>query len=153
MSQIVRAYATVAILASVAAAAGAQITNRNELRGEVLEALDALNSATLRGDSAALDRLYADDYVFVTYRGTIENKQHQIELLKSGTMKFTERTASEINVRVFGDDMAIVVYRRRQQATVGGASRPSDVRVTNVWSKTQGRWQLLSGQVTPIQAP
>lgn len=119
-------------------------------REEVLEAWNALNQASVHVDVAALERLYADDYVFVTYRGTIENKSHQIELFKSGVMKFSERTPSEVNVRMFGNDMAVIVYRRHQQATVGGAPRPEDVRVTNVWLRRSGRWQLVSGQVTPI---
>lgn len=151
--RIIVTCAAAMLLGSIASTARAQTVGQTAFRDEVLSALRALDSATLRADSAALERLYADDYVFVTYRGTIESKRHQIELIKSGTMRFTERTPSELNVRLFGEDMAVVVYRRHQQATVAGAARPSDVRVTGVWLKRGGRWQIVSGQVTPIQGP
>ncbi len=157
MRPVLTSFIALALLAS-ARDAGAQNANAARVSSasaeqEVLAAMAALNAATLAGDSAALQQLYADDYVFVNYRGGVDNKAHQIELLRTGEMKFATRTASEVNVRTFGDSMAIVVYRRSQKATVRGAERPGDVRVTNAWVKRSGRWQLVSGQVTPIQMP
>src|SRR5260370_40021342 len=64
-------------------------------------------------------------------------------------MKFSAATIEDVVVRVYGDT-AVAIKRRTQVATVGTRTNPgARPRVTSVWVKRQGRWQLVSGQVTP----
>jgi len=120
---------------------------------EVLRAAQEEDEATRRNDVDALARIYGDDYLFVTYAGSVTNKEYQVEAFRSGFMRIPARTPEDVIVRVYGDT-AVKITRRKQTATVGlrsGVNR--EQRVTSVWVKRRGQWQLVSGQVTPILEP
>ena len=138
----------------VPAEAGAEIPNgASQAEQEVLKAAQEEDDATVRNDIDALARFYGDDYLFVCYAGCLTNKEYQLEAFRSGFMRIPARTPEEVIVRVYGDT-AVKITRRKQTATVGlrsGVNRGQ--RVTSVWVKRQGRWQLVSGQVTPILEP
>ena len=118
---------------------------------EVTKANDELDDATSRNDAAALSRIYADDYVFVAYNGTVHTKEDQVRAVRSGVLRFTSYTVIERTTRIYGA-IAVTVLRRKQAATVRGEPRPDDVRATRVWVKRNGTWQLVSAQVTPVSA-
>ena len=138
----------------VPAGTGAEIPNgASQAEQEVLKAAQEEDDATVRNDIDALARFYGDDYLFVCYAGCLTNKEYQLEAFRSGFMRIPARTPEEVIVRVYGDT-AVKITRRKQTATVGlrsGVNRGQ--RVTSVWVKRQGRWQLVSGQVTPILEP
>ena len=108
-----------------------------------------LTDATRRNDVATLSRIYADDYHFTTYRGTTANKADQLRAFQTGEMHFDSATVSDRRVRIYGD-AAVITGHRRQTATVRGERRPSDVRITRVYVRHNGEWQLVAAQVTPI---
>ena len=110
--------------------------------------MEELTHAARRNDADALGRIYGDDYLFVGFAGFLDNKEGQVEAIRTGFMK-TSPTTIDVSVRVYGDT-AVVIRRRKQVATVGTRHSEGYQRVTNVWVKRQGRWQLVSGQVTPI---
>src|SRR5260370_9545952 len=64
-------------------------------------------------------------------------------------MILSAASKEDVVVRIYGDP-AVAIKRRTQVATVGTRTNPgARPRVTSVWVKRQGRWQLVSGQVTP----
>ena len=137
----------------VQAAAEPEIPNgASQAEREVLKASNESAEATRRNDADALARIYGDDYLFVVYNGSLSTKEIQLESLRSGFMKFSAATTEDIAVRVYGDT-AVVIKRRKQVATVGARTTAAAARVTQVWVQRQGRWQLVSGQVTPILEP
>lgn len=113
----------------------AEIANSpSQAEREVLKARQELDDATTRNDVDALARIYGDDYLFVTYAGTLTNKQYQLEAFRSGFMRIPARTPEEVMVRVYGDT-ALTITRRKQTATVAGQTRSPEQRVTGVWVK------------------
>ncbi len=128
----------------------AEIPNgASQAEQEVLKITQELTDATVRNDVDAVGRIYGDDYLFVAFNGNLENKESQLEAFRSGFMKFSAATIEDVVVRVYGDT-AVAIKRRTQVATVGTRTNPgARPRVTSVWVKRQGRWQLVSGQVTP----
>jgi len=61
------------------------------------------NDAHLRGDTPALDRLWADELVAIVPKMTPLPKQDALAFARSGRMKFLRYESSEIGVRVYGD--------------------------------------------------
>ncbi len=105
--------------------------------------------ALVRADTAALERIWADDYSFTNPGGNVMDKAGYIGALKSGGLKFETLDIADMKVRVYGD-AAIVTGR----ATVKGKSDTQDindqVRYTSMYVKRQGRWQAVAMQATRI---
>ncbi len=105
--------------------------------------------ALVRADTAALERMWADDYSFTNPGGNVMDKAGYIGALKSGGLKFETLDIADTKVRVYGD--AAVVTGR---ATVKGKGDNQDindqVRYTTMYVKRQGRWQAVATQATRI---
>jgi uncharacterized protein (TIGR02246 family) len=101
------------------------------------------DQAIQRGDLAAIDRIYADDYISTGALGTVRTKAQVIEDLKSGTLKIEAITSDEINVRAHGD--TVIVTGR---TTTKGQDRGQDIsgqnRFTQVYMKRNGQWQIVA---------
>lgn len=108
------------------------------------------NEAILKGDAAALDRMTADDYTFITLRGELRTKAEIVKGFKSGSFKYESREISDLNIRVYGNT-AIVTGRSNQKGTENGKDYSGDYRFTRVYFKQHGRWQTVALQTTLIQ--
>lgn len=80
---------------------------------------DERNRAILKGDAAALERMTADDYTFITLRGELRTKSEIVKGFQSGSFRYDSRTISDLNIRVYGDT-AIVVGRSIQKGSENG---------------------------------
>ena len=115
----------------------------------IRQLISQLTNALMKSDTAALDRLWADDYSFTNPSGVVQTKAQRLAELKSGDLKFESFSTDDVQVRVYGDT-AVVTSRatlkgRRQGQDIGGQTRG-----TSVYVKRQGRWQLVAGQATSI---
>lgn len=108
------------------------------------------NRAILKGDAAALERMTADDYSFITLRGELRTKSEIVKGFQSGSFKYDSRTISELNVRVYGDT-AIVTGRSTQKGSENGKDYSGDYRWTRVYVKQTGRWVTVALQTTRVQ--
>jgi uncharacterized protein (TIGR02246 family) len=108
------------------------------------------NRAILSGNAAAMDRMTADDYTFITLRGELRTKSEILKGFQSGSFKYESREISDLNVRVYGDT-AVVVGRSIQKGAENGKDYSGDYRFTRVYVKQRGRWVTVALQTTPIQ--
>jgi len=110
-------------------------------------------AAILKNDTAALDKLWDDKYVFVGPGGAVETKAQRIEGLKSGQSKLESLSYDELTVRSNPEGTgAILIGRATVKGTNMGKPVDGQHRFTQVWSKTKDGWKSVSGQVTPIAA-
>jgi uncharacterized protein (TIGR02246 family) len=100
---------------------------------------DERNRAILKGDAAALERMTADDYTFITLRGELRTKSEIVKGFQSGSFKYDSRTISDLNIRVYGDT-AIVTGRSTQKGSENGKDYSGDYRFTRLYVKEKGRW-------------
>jgi ketosteroid isomerase-like protein len=109
----------------------------------------AINKAIEQKDLAALDRLRADDYTFVNPYGQQQTKADRLRLLQSGELKVEAISYDQIATRIYGDT-AVVVAR----STVHGSRVQDDIssqrRVTSVFVRRNGHWQVVAQQSTII---
>jgi ketosteroid isomerase-like protein len=125
-------------------------TSEEKARDEILRLERERNDAIINGDAAALDRMTADDYTFITLRGELRTKTEIIQGFKSGSFHYDSREISDLNVRTYGNT-AIVTGRSVQKGQENGNDYSGDYRFTRVYSKHSGRWRTVALQTTLIQ--
>jgi uncharacterized protein (TIGR02246 family) len=99
--------------------------------------------AQIHADAAALDRIYADDFIGIGPSGTVRTKAQVISDFTSGNLKFQSITTDDVQVRVYGDT-AVETGRSTMNGQDKGKAVPRDNRFTRVWVKQQGRWRLVA---------
>jgi ketosteroid isomerase-like protein len=121
-----------------------------KVKDEILELERQRNDAIIRGDAAALDRMTADDYTFITLRGELRTKSEIVKGFKSGSFHYDSRKISDLNVRVY-DNAAIVTGRSIQHGKEDGKDYSGDYRFTRVYINHAGRWETVALQTTLVQ--
>ena len=135
------------VLTAVPIALGQQQSARREQRGSVEQAIRQVDheriQAQIHADAAALDRIYADDFIGVGPSGTVRTKPQVISDFTSGNLKFQSITTDDVQVRVYGNT-AVETGRSTMNGQDKGKAVPRDNRFTRVWVKQQGRWRLVA---------
>src|SRR3954469_24808311 len=137
----------VVIVAVGPPAVGQQHSARRSHTESVVERIRKVDEeriqAQLHADAAALDRLYADDFIGVGPSGTVRTKPQVIADFTSGTVKFESTTTDELQVRVYGNT-AVETGLSTMKGEDKGKTVHQDTRFTRVWVKQQGRWLLVA---------
>jgi ketosteroid isomerase-like protein len=116
----------------------------------VLAAMEAYKQAVLDSDVEALAGIWAADYTFINPQGVLVTRAERLANFASGNTNVgvidDER---EITVHVHGDG-AMVQNLSTLRGTFSGQPTATDLRGTFVWILQNGRWQLLTNQLTPV---
>ena len=139
---------------SRAVATGAAFTRASDKESPqeraVHAAMETYKQAILAGDVAALALLWTDDYTFINPQGAIVTKAQRLANFASGNTNVgvidDER---EITVRIYGD-IAVVQNLSTLRGTFSGQPTATDLRGTFVWLRRDGRWRLVTNQLTPV---
>jgi len=134
-------------------ALGQKQSARRDQRGGVEQAIRRLDDeriqAQIHADAAALDRIYADDFIGVGPSGTVRTKPQVISDFTSGDLKFQSITTDDVQVRVYGNT-AVETGRSTMNGQDKGKAVPRDNRFTRVWVKQQGRWRLVANHYSSL---
>lgn len=119
-----------------------------ETKTEVLQVEREMTEASAKADVKALDRIFADDLVW-TARGDVLNKSQVLSDFQSGNDKLSQPNHFDIHLHVYGNT---VVLTGRSTSTVRykGKISHGPRLYTQVYIKLDGRWQLVSHQVTDV---
>ena len=116
---------------------------------EISSMLDQYTQALLRKDTAALDRIWADDLTFINLRGELLGKQNRLDNIRSGATTFKSIQVSDKRTRAYGDT-AVAVCHVALEAQYSGQEGSGNYRVTTVWARPKGMWQMVAVQMTRI---
>jgi ketosteroid isomerase-like protein len=117
---------------------------------EVRQRIQTYRSALLRRDISTLEKIWADDYVFVNASGEVLTKAQRLSNLKSGATSLDSINEEEnITVRVY-QNSAVVTSRVTLKGQYSGKPIGGDYRSTLVWVKGPAGWQLVSNQLTAL---
>ena len=122
-----------------------------DARQAVPKLLDEYRQALLKKDTAGLERIWADDLTFVNLRGQLLTKAQRLENVRTGATAFRSIEFSETQVREYGDDAAVAVFRVVLEAQYSGQEGSGNYRVTTVWARPRGFWQMTAVQMTRIE--
>ena len=135
--------------ATVAAVASAKAAGSPRERA-VLAAMEQYKQAILDSDTAQLARIWTENYTLINPQGVLVTREERLANIGSGSTNVqiidNER---EITVRLYGD-AAIVQNLSTLRGTFGGAPTDTDLRGTFVWVRRDGRWRLVTNQLTPV---
>ena len=123
-----------------------------EVEREVLEADQARVKALVENDTAALEQLLAEDLTYVHSNGMLDTKTSYIESLRSGRSSYLTMDMSETAVRAFGET-ALINARFEARVKLGDNEVNPKARVLIVYSKRDGRWQMVAWESTSIATP
>ena len=113
-------------------------------------AMESYKQAILAADVAELARMWTDDYTFINPQGVLVTRAQRLANFASGNTNVgVIDDEPEITVRVYGD-MAVVQNLSTLRGTFSGAPTDTDLRGTFVWVRRNGRWQLVTNQLTPV---
>ena len=143
---------TVVIFLAAAIASGQEQGERSDQSRAVEQAIRKLDNeriqAQIHADAAALEHIYADDFIGVGPSGTVRTKPQVISDFTSGELKFQSITTDDVQVRVYGN-AAVETGLSTMNGQDKGKTVPRDTRFTRVWIKQEGRWRLVSNHYSP----
>jgi ketosteroid isomerase-like protein len=149
-------YTVILICAAMTGATGQEVSEKSvpaataNLQQTLRDRLREYNEALTKRDLAALDKIWAEGYTFTNGRGEFLTKKDRMENVKSGATRFDSISGPENEeIRVFGNT-AVITARFMLKGIYGGKESSGPYRSISVWVKTQGRWQLVANQITPI---
>jgi ketosteroid isomerase-like protein len=128
-----------------------------------------LAAALLQGDAATVEATLADEYIEINAQGLVRHKPDVMAIVRAQAAAprsisvGPEISVNETNVRMFGDTaiftgLTTTKYQHMEyQVTPQPASSPTPTatsreRFMKVYSKVNGRWQLVAAQITAIAA-
>ena len=131
----------------------APAANSAAIETEIKKLVSDTATALGKNDVAALEKLYADNYMLVNLDGSVQNRTERLNSMKSGDTKFDSFAYDEVNVRSNPEGTgAVVIARATATGTNKGQKIAGTIRVTQVWRKTSDGWRQVSGHATQIAA-
>ena len=134
---------------------GAVSTAGQQSSGDVQEfkrLYDEMDQASMRGDKAVIERMFADDVTVVNQRGILRGKKDVVGNVRtpSAESKTVSSTYNDMRVRRYGDT-AVVTYLFDSKRLDQGKEVARQFRITDVWVKKEGRWQIVAAHLTSTE--
>lgn len=102
--------------------------------------------AWLEKDASTVERLSADDYIYVAPNGSTLDRQAILAIIRSPSYRLDDGVRTEIVVRTLGHDAAVVRHHYQGAGVFDGTSFADDQRCVMVWERRAGKWQLVMEQ-------
>jgi Domain of unknown function (DUF4440) len=146
--------ATIALLAALtipASANGPQAAAGSAAEQAVLKADNARFAAMLAADTAALEKLLADELSYTHSNAQVQDKAAFISDIKTGKIKYLTIDPTDQKARVFGST-AIVTGGASVHVVQNGNDLTFKIRYTNTHLNRGGAWQMVAWQATRLPA-
>jgi len=127
------------------------VTSLQAQAEDSVRALEASRrEALLAGDTVALSKLLAPDFMEISRLGTVRTRADNIRDLASGTLHLTSIKYDSLNVRLYGD-VAVLTGIADNTGTMRGFPFSGKIRYTRVFVRRDGKWLAVLMQQTPMQ--
>lgn len=144
---------TASLASCVAPAPGGPETVSEVDRSAVQEQLFQMErdwvAAYETGDLSALDRLFADDFIYTLDDGTIHGKASFIALAEMDPVRYDSVRIEDMEIRWYGETPVITGVGVNYVTEDGQVVRTAG-RFTNVFVERDAGWQVVVGHSTPL---
>jgi len=113
---------------------------------------DAFDQAQLRQDRAAMERMIADDLVYIDGSGKRQGKQAFIDGWMTPGDRYDPLVLVDRRIVPLGPDAGVADAETILSGVSGGRRFSSHFRFADTFRRTHGRWQVAHIQVTRIEA-
>jgi len=130
---------------------GEQVATTPNAEQELIAIDKQWGDAGLKGDSAVLESILADDFIGNSPTG-VATKAQSIAEAKTNAPNITNATyvADEYTVRFLDPNTAVMTHRAVEKGLNKGKEYSDQHLSMHVWVKRDGRWQVVASQATPI---
>jgi hypothetical protein len=130
---------------------GEKVATTPSAEQELITLDKSWGEAGLKGDSAVLETILADDFIGNSPTG-VATKAQNIAEAKTNAADITNATyvADEYTVRFLDPNTAVMTHRAVEKGLNKGKEYNDQHRSMHVWVKRDGRWQVVASQATPI---
>jgi ketosteroid isomerase-like protein len=125
------------------------VAQRTSAEHEVLQVELAWNLALEQGDVAALERIWADEFLDTSFDGSVTTKKEDLAVIASRDLVYQSSKVRNLVIRVYGKS-AVVTGHWTAVGQFRGADVSGEFRYTDVYVKREGRWQAVASQITRI---
>ena len=133
-------------LCTLGTAVGFGGTPKADAKKAVLAAEQAYVDAMIKHDKAALEKLLADDLVYIHSSSKNETKAEVIQAVTSGSATYESIDFRDTTVRQYGD----VVITNHKATIKTKQTGVANLLVTHVWVKEKGGWKFASRQASRL---
>jgi ketosteroid isomerase-like protein len=118
----------------------------------VTSELEQLNQRWLRAwlekDAATVERLMADDYVYVAPTGQPLDRAAILRIIRSPGYRLHHWTRTNVVVRMLSENAAVVRHRGQGEGEFEGKPFQEDQACVMVCARVRGEWQVVMEQCT-----
>ena len=107
--------------------------------------------AWLDKDAATVERLMADDYVYVAPTGQAHDRPAILRVIRSPGYRLHSWTRTNVVVRMLGDSAAVIRDRTQAEGEFEGKQFKDDHACLRVCARIQGEWRIVMEQCTAIK--
>ena len=108
-------------------------------------------TAYVKSDVAALERIFADDLVYIHSTGVSDSKSAILQRLASGEVKISRFDGEDIQVRQIGDVMVVTGLVHLDLVNKGTPAK-YDLRYSAIYVNQGGQWRLAHVQNARVLA-
>ena len=127
-----------------------------EAKTRVLELEKQFGEAMKRKYGAAASRMSAEDCVIVGAQGvSAVDRKTMAKLTVEGqwSIEHYEFDDKSVQVRMIGDDVALIAYKVTERLRVGGEPITLEANDASVWRRQDGEWTCLMHTESPAGDP
>jgi uncharacterized protein DUF4440 len=112
---------------------------------------ESLQRAQLTSDVAELDRLLHPDLTFVGPDGSVSGKADDLEIHRTGGIRFELSEPEDLVVRV-NDGVGVTVLTARLKGAFQGQEFDGRMRYTRAWAQSDAGWRVVAAQAAFLPA-
>lgn len=110
---------------------------------------EALRSAMVASDVAALSALIDEGLVFTSPDGTVLSKDQDLSAHRAGTLKLIKLDLFDGRLHRLGENV-LVTTKADLSGTFAGASIDGTYAYTRLWSQASGQWRVIAGHAARL---
>lgn len=123
----------------------------SNIERQIRDVEQAQARAAVAGDRAALEKIFAPGFRLINPSGAIASREELLTLLASGKPPYSAATYVTDSVLVQGKRAA--VGTGTESVVFAATGEKQQRRITQVWQRVGGDWQLVLRQATLVAAP
>jgi ketosteroid isomerase-like protein len=129
-------------------------SSQEEARRYIEQSEQQWAASVASGDSSVVQRILADDVVWVL-DGRILNKMQAVSEAAQGPGPFLSNRANSIQIRFFGASTAIAQGSETWTKRKGSGQTTGRFVWTDTWVRRNGQWQIVAAEdvIAPAEAP
>ena len=116
--------------------------DQKETERYILESQGQWAESVATGDTSAIDRILADDFIEVDPKGHLYTKQQMIDETRNAPKYFVSNRLNDVKVRFYGNT-AIAQGSETWEKRSGERGR---FVWTDTWLRRNGRWQIVAAE-------